>query len=418
MDSQNYRDLHQILIDLNTSTHLTFPHLTLPQFNQLQKQSKFFILDNNLLYKVDRRNINNLLRVIRKHEVEPVLYMFHNDPTAAHLATDTMFDKIRSRYYWPQMYETIHSYVQSCDSCQRRGRNKKNQTLHPIPVGTPFHQIGIDFVGPLPTTAQGNRYILVAMDRLTKWPEAKPVPDATAAQVATFLYDEIIMRHGCPAEILSDRGSHFKNNMIKLLLEKFSIRQKFSTPYHPQTNGLVERFNRTLVESLARLQHEHKGDWDLYIAPTLFAYRTSKHSTTRISPFFLVYGREAKLPLDSLNLEREHNLLSRIGNLIDDLPENREIAKQHIEIAQYKQKEMYDRHINKEQHFQIGQKVLYFKAAQDQQRTGKLLPKWKGPYFIHEIQPHGSYKLRTLDNKLLKSPINGSLLKQYYERCA
>ena len=108
--------------------------------------------------------------------------------------------------------------------------------------------------------AQGNKYIIVAMDYLTKWPEAKPVSNATAEQVANFLYEDIIGRYGCPVKILSDRGTHFKNRMIASLMEKFQIKQQFSTPYHPQTNGMVERFNRTLCESLAKLTSEHKND--------------------------------------------------------------------------------------------------------------------------------------------------------------
>jgi hypothetical protein len=389
--------------------------LNLEQSRHIQKLSKHFIYKNNFIYKIDKRRENNLLRLIQKHELEPVLFMFHNDPTSAHFATDTMFEKLRSRYYWPQMYEDIRSYVQKCDACQRRGRFKKNQLLHPIPVGDPFYQIGIDFVGPLPLTPQGNKYIIVAMDYLTKWPEAKPVPNATAEQVANFLYEDIIGRHGCPSKILSDRGTHFKNQMIAKLMEKFQIDQRFSTPYHPQTNGMVERFNRTLCESLAKLSNEHKNDWDQYIAPTLFAYRTSKHNTTRFTPFYLLYGREAKLPMDSLELEREHNLLTHVHHLVEDLQINRAQAKDQIKIAQTKQKETYDKRVRFEQHFSIGQKVLYFKAAQDNQHTGKLLPKWKGPYHIHEVQPHGSYKISTLDGKILKTPVNGSLLKLYYE---
>ena len=341
--------------------------------------------------------------------------MFHNDPTAAHFATDAMFDKIRSRYFWPQMYEEIRSYVQACDQCQRRGKSKRNQMLHPIPVNSPFYQIGIDFVGPLPLTEQGNKYIIVAIDYLTKWPEAKPVPAATAEQVAKFLYEDIIGRHGCPTKILSDQGTHFRNNMIAHLTKKFQIKQTFSTPYHPQTNGLVERFNRTLCESLSKLANDHKTDWDKYIAPVLFAYRTTKHNTTKFTPFYLVYGRDAKLPMDSLELEREHNLLTRIHDLVEDLPRGRFCAKEQIEIGQAKQKELYDKKIKQEQHFLLEQKVLYYKAAQDNQHTGKLLPKWKGPYFIHEVQSNGSYKIRTLDGKILKSPVNGCYLKRYFE---
>jgi Integrase zinc binding domain/Integrase core domain len=413
MDSIEYNYLLLIL------TNQSLPNsLSIAKQNQIQKRAKYFYFKNSFIYKIDRRKKDNLLRVLQRHELEPVLFMFHNDPTAAHFATDAMFDKIRSRYFWPQMYEEIRAYVQACDQCQRRGRSKKNQVLHPIPVNTPFYQIGIDFVGPLPLTAQGNRYIIVAMDYLTKWPEAKPVPVATAEQVANFLYEDIIGRHGCPIKILSDQGTHFKNNMIAHLMKKFQIKQTFSTPYHPQTNGLVERFNRTLCESLAKLSNEHKTDWDRYIAPVLFAYRTTKHNTTKFTPFYLMYGREVKLPMDSFGLEREHNLLTRLHDLVEDLPRGRFGAKEQIEIGQVKQKELYDKKIKQEQHFLLGQKVLYYKAVQDNQHTGKLLPKWKGSYFIHEVQPNGSYKIMTLDGKILKSPVNGCYLKRYFELLA
>ena len=113
-------------------------------------------------------NENNLLRVIRRFEIEPVLYIMHNDHTAGHFATDIMFNKIRDRYYWPQMFEDIRSYIQSCDSYQRRGKSRNRQLLNPIAIQSPFYQIGIDFVGPLPRITNGNRYIIVAMDYFTK----------------------------------------------------------------------------------------------------------------------------------------------------------------------------------------------------------------------------------------------------------
>jgi len=410
MDSTAYNNLLLIF------TNQPLPDsISIEQQNQIKRYAKNFCFKNNFIYKLDKRKTNNLLRVLQKHELDPVLFMFHNDPTAAHFATDAMFEKLRSRYYWPQMYEDIRAYVKKCDPCQRRGKFKKNQNLHPIPVGDPFYQIGIDFVGPLPLTSKGNRYIIVAMDYLTKWPEAKPVPNATAEQVANFLYEDIIGRHGCPLKILSDRGTHFKNQMIAQLMAKFQIGQKFSTPYHPQTNGMVERFNRTLCESLAKLSNEHKNDWDQYIAPTLFAYRTTRHSTTRISPFYLLYGREAKLLMDSLNSANKHSLLKHVHHLVEDLPLSRSQAKDNIKDAQTKQKDIYDKKIKKAQHFSIGQKVLYYRAAQEGRHTDKLMPKWKGPYYIYEVQPYGSYRISTLEGKIVKSPINGCLLKPYFE---
>jgi hypothetical protein len=204
--------------------------------------------------------------------------------------------------------------------------------------------------------------------------------------------------------------------MVESLMERFQIKHNLSTPYHPQTNGLVERFNRTLCESLAKLSIDHGNEWDSYIAPTLFAYRTSRHATTKIAPFFLVYGREAKLPLDSLNLEEEQTVNDRIKILIDNIPQVREDARQRIELTQRKQKAHHDQRLKKETSFSISDKVLYYNAAQEKQWTGKLNPKWSGPYYVHQILMNGSYKLRTIEGNVLRTPMNGNLLKMYQDR--
>ena len=196
------------------------------------------------------------------------------------------------------MRKDIEIYIKSCDQCQRKGKPQGENELNPIKIKEPFYQIGIDFVGPLPITERGNKYIIVAMDYFTKWPEAKAVSEATAKEVSKFIYEDIICRHGCLKKILSDRGSHFNNQMIRELMEKFKIKHGFSTPYHPKTNGLVERFNKTLCEALAKLENNGKNNWDLNIAPILFAYRTNKHNSTKIEPFYLVYGRKGILPND------------------------------------------------------------------------------------------------------------------------
>ena len=172
-------------------------YFTKQQKQQLINQVRNYTIENELLYKKDRKDATKLYRIIRKEELPAVLYMMHNDPTSGHFATDAMFHKIKTRYYWPQYYDDIKKYVEACDSCQRRGRSKKNNLLHPIPVHSPFYQIGIDFVGPLPRTKRGKKYIIVAMDYLTKWPEARAVFEATADATAQFLYEQIICQHGC-----------------------------------------------------------------------------------------------------------------------------------------------------------------------------------------------------------------------------
>src|SRR4051812_22935718 len=138
----------------------------------------------------------------------------------------------------------------------------------------------------------GNKYIIVAIDYLTKWPESHAVPRATAEETTKFIYKEIICQHSYLQKILTDWETHFKNQLVKALMQQFEIQHLLSTPYHPQTNGLVKHFNRTLCEFLAKLSKQ-KEEWDQYIALTLFAYQKATQATTKITPFMLTYGREA-----------------------------------------------------------------------------------------------------------------------------
>ena len=408
MDHQHYQELLSYFLTQQIPTPFSNQ-----QKRQFQNQTKNYTVENGLLYKIDKNNVTRLYRVIQKNELPALLYMMHNDPISGHFATDAMFNKIKKRYYWPQYYEDVKKYVESCDACQRRGRSRRNNLLHPIPVHSPFYQIGIDFVGPLPRTRRGKKYIIVAMDYLTKWPEARAVSEATADATAQFLYEQIICQHGCPQIILSDRGTHFNNNTIKALMEKFQVNHLLSTPYHPQTNGLVERFNRTLCESLARLSLKNH-DWDLYIAPTLFAYRTTKHATTKIEPFYLVYRRNARLPVDPPEVESLQAENDRLSEIINDLPQIRKQVKFKISQAQDKQKDRHDREVKHHQIFVVGDQVLYFNVTLDHSHSGKFNPKWKGPFVIHRVLPHGAYRLATKGGQLLPTPINGNLLKPYY----
>ena len=197
-------------------------------------------------------------------------------------------------------------------------------------------------------------------------------------------------------------------------MEKFKINHLLSTPYHPQTNGLVEHFNRTLCESLAKLSLKN-NDWDLYIVPTLFAYRITKHFTTKIEPFFMVYGRSARLPIDSLETDNLRAENDRLSDLIDSVPQIRNQAKIKISQAQIRQKDCHDREMRRPRAFMIGDKVLYFNVTLDHSHSGKFIPKWKGPFVIQQILPNEAYKLGTQEGQSLQTPINGNLLKLYHD---
>ena len=385
------------------------------KLRQLESKSKSFEVKYEILYK--KRNNERSLRVLKEDEIDTIIFMVHNHPMGGHFGKDATYNKISTRFWWKGMYKDIEEYIKTCDSCQRRGNKGGIGYLNPIKVGKPFERIGIDFVGPLEKTKKGNKYILVVTDYLTKWPEAKAMKEATAENVIEFIYKRIICTHGCPKVILSDRGTHFRNKLVDGLCEKFEIKHKLSSPYHPQTNGLVERFNRTLCESLAKVSRK-EDEWDEHIESVLFAYRTTRHNTTKKTPFFMVYGREAILPIEEFKNGKDFGknaIIKRTYDLIN-LVDERIKALENIERSQEQQKNRHDIKIKKEVKFEIGDKILLKDVAKEKQWSGKLSPKWKGPYYIHEIIEKGAYKLRTLEGKVLKNPYNIKHLKKYFDR--
>ncbi|HVI21389.1 MAG TPA: DDE-type integrase/transposase/recombinase [Bacillus sp. (in: firmicutes)] len=385
------------------------------KLRNLLKESEKFETEFGILLR--RKKNGQILRVLKEDEIDSVMFMTHNHPTGGHLGKNTVYDKISTRFWWKGMYKDIEKYLKTCDSCQRRGNKGGTGYLNPIKVRQPFERIGIDFVGPLERTKKGNRYILVMTDYLTKWPEAEAMKEATADNVIQFIYEKVICRHGCPKIILSDRGAHFRNKLVDGLCEKFKVKHKLSSPYHPETNGLVERFNRTLCESLAKVS-EKENEWDKHIESVLFAYRTAKHNTTKRTPFFMVYGREAILPIENLEINEDfgQNAIMRRTYELIELTEERSKALRRIEISQGQQKRRHDDKIKRETILKIGDKVLLKDAAKEKQWSGKLSSKWKGPYYIHEIIGKGVYKLRTIEGQVLKTCYNIKHLKKYYDQ--
>ena len=264
--------------------------------------------------------------------------MFHDDPTMVHQSKEAVFELIRERYTWEGMYRDIKEYIRTCWECQKRGTPRKNNRTRTIQPADIFERWGIDIVGPLLATETGNRYIIVAMDYFSRWSEARAVRKANAESVATFIYEEIICRYSTPKIIQSDQGTHFVNETIKLLAEKFRIRHSLSSPYHPQSNGLVERFNKTLCEGIAKVG-ETIFDWDRYIQPVLFAYRIKRLRITNQSPYKLVFGRDPQLVMD--NADKAQTIIERLLVITDKVPQLREMSRRAIKEIQSKLEEKF-----------------------------------------------------------------------------
>ena len=175
--------------------------------------------------------------MIQHHQYEPLMYLLHDDLTGGHLGVSIMLAKLRQKYYWSNMAKDVEAYVKTCYPCQRRGRSQTYNELYGIIVEVPFERIGIDFVGLLPETTEENRYILVAVDYFTRWPEAKATRRADVKIVVKFLYEEIICKYGPPIHLYSDRGIHFVNQLVEGLADKFRMRHHRLIPYRPQANG-------------------------------------------------------------------------------------------------------------------------------------------------------------------------------------
>jgi hypothetical protein len=323
----------------------------------MSKARHYFVL-NGILYKKNRRNFQRPFRVVKPAEVATILYNFHEDPLAGHFGFQETFRSISMKYYWPDMGKDIKAYVQSCDTCQKRKRPMKTESLHPLKVGQPFDRLGMDIVGPLPATRNSNKYIVVATEYLTKWPEAQALPDAKAASVVSFFYEDIICRHGCPRELLTDQGTHFVNALLDALCDRLGVKHRLSTAYHPQTNGLVERFNRTLCEILAKYASQYQQDWDLFLPSALFAYRTIRQNTTRYEPFYLTYGRDAILPIDLMlpssppPVEQDFESLyfERLQLLMGQVATDRLQAQRNIEQSQVRQVQRHEQRLTNHQY--------------------------------------------------------------------
>eukprot|EP01132_Coremiostelium_polycephalum_P010890 gene10890-13341_t len=284
-------------------------------------------------------------------------------------------------------------------------------------ISEPFEIVGVDIIGPIDVSKNGNKYILVFSDYLTKWVEAFPLPDATAVTVGAIYIREIICRFGAPRKLLSDCGANFLSKVIQAINEVFKVIKVNTTPYHPQTDGLVERFNRTLVQMLKAYVIANAYSWDEYIPMVLFAYRTSVQSSTGFSPYYLTYGREPKIPLDVL--------LPRICKVDFKVPSDWKesieknlrvafkIARENMKNAQ----ESQAIHYNKKKvncNYVVDQQVL-IRNFMNLSGVNKFNPKWRGPYKIIKNLGNNSYEL-DLPKEFTNRIVNVQNMKPYYLR--
>ncbi|GJV52743.1 reverse transcriptase domain-containing protein [Tanacetum coccineum] len=369
------------------------------QKNKFFKDVKHYFWDDPFLFKICADQM--IRRCVHGKEARDILEACHNGPTGGHHGANLTAKKVfDAGFFWPSIYKDAHELVKNCDSCQRQGKISQRDEMpqNSIQVCEIFDVWGIDFMGPFPSS-KGNKYILVAVDYLSKWVEAKALPTNDARVVCKFL-KSLFARFGAPRAIISDRGTHFCNDQFAKVMLKYGVTHRLSTAYHPQTSGQVEVSNRGLKRILERTVGENRASWSDKLDDALWAFRTAYKTPIGCTPYKLVYGKACHLPI-----ELEHKAYWALKNAnfdlqtagdqrkvqLNELSELRDQAYENSLIYKEKTKRIHDAKI-KNRVFNVGDQVLLFNSRL-KIFSGKLKSRWSGPFTIVQVFPYGTVEL-------------------------
>jgi hypothetical protein len=314
------------------------------------KNHKHYVMEEGILLRRQEPPLPLVPFVPAGRMRADILKIYHDTPgNGAHFGRDKTTRKIKERYYWPTMVADIKNHVNSCLPCAQNNyrRQKLPGKLKPIPPPEGIWKLlSMDFHGPIvPTSRRGNKYIISLTDVLSKFVITKAVRDCTATTAVDFLTNDVILKYGTPTCILTDNGTHFTAQVMNNLFQKLGVTHLYSTVYHPQTNGQIERFNATMDGKIAALCNERHTNWDEMLQFVTFNYNTSIHATTKQTPFEMMHGRRAILPFDqqqaliSLTQDPEHS--QKIKDYLGKLTEE---ARKNILKSQQQYKTRYDLH--------------------------------------------------------------------------
>ncbi|GJU93427.1 reverse transcriptase domain-containing protein [Tanacetum coccineum] len=348
----------------------------------------------------------------KKKFFKDVKHYFWDDPYLFRICADQI---IRRCVHGQE----ANDILKACHEGPTGGHHSANLTARKVfdAVCEIFDVWGIDFMGPFPSS-HGNKYILVAVDYLSKWVEAKALPTNDARVVVKFL-KSLFARFRTPRAIISDRGTHFCNDQFAKVMSKYGVTHRLATAYHPQTSGQVEVSNRGLKRILERTVGENRASWSDKLDDALWAFRTAFKTPIGCTPYKLVYGKSCHLPIElehkaywalkhanfDLKTAGDHRKLQ-----LNELNELRDQAYENSLIYKERTKKLHDSKI-KNHIFNVGDRVLLFNSRL-KIFSGKLKTRWSGPFTITKVFPYGTIELSQPDGPNFK--VNGHRVKHYF----
>lgn len=320
-----------------------------------------------------------------EESIQKIISENHDTPTGGHIGTRRLLQRLRPKYYWTNMKRTIAEYIKQCDKCIKNKHRIKTKEQF-IETTTPikcFELVSIDTIGPLTKSKLGNRYALTIQCDLSKYVIIAPIPDKNAQTLAKAFVENLILVYGCPFTIKSDLGTEYKNELFKNICAFLSINQKFSTAYHPETIGGLERNHRVLNEYLRHFINEQHDDWDTWLQYYTFCYNTTIHTDHNFSPFELVFGKVANMPSsikNTISVDPQYNYDSYLTEL-----------KYKIQVTALKAKRLLERSKtarikNHSQNVNPIDVKLHDKVYLKKENRKKLDNVYSGPYEIIAIE--------------------------------
>lgn len=352
------------------------------------------VFKNELIYFLIFENTKNLLT--KQEEINRVLREFHKNPLGGHQGVKRMMSKIKNRFIFDKMKQIITEFVTNCEDCQKN----KFSITHKMPMKItstarkPFERIAIDVVGPLPETEEGYKYLLTFQDDLTKFVGAIPIKDQEAETIAKAFVHNIILKFGFRENlsVLSDMGTNFQSELFKRICKLLKIKKRNTSPWHPETNGALERSHRTLKEYLRNYVVDI-NEWDKFVEFGIFTMNSSKNEATGYSPFELVFGYKIHVPT-SLTAKPEpiYNYDNYYYELKYKFQKAFDIARQNQIQTKENTKKYFDKKIKPVQ-FKEGDLVL-MKNFTKKGEGRKLQPLYKGPYEVIKVISETDVKIK------------------------